>query len=86
MIWKNRLFLCERCGETRTVEKFLWYPQMFSKHWYWLIKVKLQQTILKIDIGGSVKWGKYSFKWCNTGIYINNKLIDKYLMGSYNPY
>lgn len=78
MIWKSRLFLCERCGEIRTVEKFLWYPQIFGGYWYWLIKAKLQQTILKIDIGGSGEWDKYAYKWCTTGIFVDGVLIKKY--------
>jgi hypothetical protein len=78
MIWKSRLFLKDRLGETRTVEKFLWYPRMFSKHWYWLIKAKLEQTIVEMDVGGSMEWSKYSYQWCTTGIFINNILIKKY--------
>lgn len=71
MIWKNRLCLSDQLGETRIVEKFLWLPHMFGKYWYWLMKAKVEQTILPFVAGE----GMYGYKWHTTGIYIDNQLI-----------
>jgi hypothetical protein len=63
MKWKSRLFLQDRVGETRSVEKFLWLPRLQDGHWHWLETVTAHQQILRCDVGGSGEWGKYGYYW-----------------------
>ena len=64
MKW-NRDPLRNRLGEKRVIEKFLWVPTRIGNVWKWLEKAQIEQQALKVDIGGSMEWGKYKVKWRN---------------------
>lgn len=68
MRWKSGLYLKSRQNESRVVRKFLWWPRRFdSGHWRWLEFAYIEEEILRIDVGGSMEWGRYAYAWCETG-------------------
>lgn len=68
MIWKSKFFLKDREGEVRTVRKFLLFPRRFdSKHWRWLEFALIKEEVCKVDVGGSMEWGNYAWRWCEIG-------------------
>jgi len=51
-------------GQERTTTKFLWYPRQFgTDQWRWLEWAMIKEAVLKIDIGGSMQWGRYKWAW-----------------------
>lgn len=70
MRWKSRLFLQDRLGEERIVEKFLLFPRFYEdhRHVYWLETAKIVERICRVDVGGSCQWGEYAYKWMEQGV------------------
>ena len=52
-------------GKERIIETFLWFPLRLGTQWRWLERVRIFQKVLEIDVGGSMEWGKYAYRWCN---------------------
>jgi hypothetical protein len=52
-----------RLGEFRIVERFLWYPMLLEREWRWLERTKIIQTVVRMDVGGSMEWGNYKYGW-----------------------
>ena len=67
MKWKSRYFFKDMEGDERIIKGFLFLPRCLGKshYWHWLKWVLIKQRICKIDIGGSMEWGKYTWKWEN---------------------
>jgi len=62
--WKPKL--TERDWEReRIVTKFLWYPKKIGDEIRYLETAKIRQRVLKVDVGGSMEWGKNKLKWCD---------------------
>ena len=55
--------LLGREGETRIITKFLFFPKKLDNERKWLEKAHILQKVCKVDIGGSMEWGKYKHKW-----------------------
>lgn len=73
MKWRSRLFLKDRLGEKRTVNKFLWYPRYLGQtRWRWLERAQIVEEIREVDIGGSMQWGYYSYEWRERGFVDND--------------
>lgn len=55
-------------GQVRDVKKFLWYPRSFdTKEWRFFETAIIIEKVMKVDIGGSMQWGKYAWKWVEIG-------------------
>ena len=63
MRWKSKAMTKEDEGLTRTVRKFLLLPRCQSGTWYWLETVSVLQKVVEMDVGGSMDWGNYAYKW-----------------------
>lgn len=64
----TRFALQAREGEERVVRKFLLWPRGFeAKEWRWLEWADLVEKVTKIDVGGSMQWGCYAWKWVEIG-------------------
>lgn len=53
----------DRLGETRIVTKTIIFPKTLKGVRKWGGKAKIIQMVCKRDVGGSMEWGKYSYKW-----------------------
>jgi len=62
MRWKKDP-LENREFDKRIIEKFLWFPKCLNGEWRWLEKALINQEVLKVDVGGTMEWGKYKHKW-----------------------
>ena len=71
MRWlKSKYELKDRMGDTRTVEKFLWFPRSLPNaagkwEYRWLERVSIKQIVDTVDVGGSGEWGNYAYCWCD---------------------
>lgn len=64
MKWKQDKYILEdRLGEQRKIFKFLTFPKLLDKEWRWLGTSLIVQEVCKIDVGGSMEWGNYAYKW-----------------------
>lgn len=70
MHWNSKFALKSREGETREVKKFLFFPKHFIEDtkWHWLETVIMEERICKVNIGGSMEWENFAWKWCEIGI------------------
>jgi len=57
--------LKSRLGEQRVIEKFLWLPVQIGDDIRWLERVRIVQEVIEVDVGGSMEWGNYAYKWLN---------------------
>jgi len=55
--------LIGRSGEERIVTKFLFFPKKLRNEWRWLEKASILQRVRRVDVGGSMQWGKYKHQW-----------------------
>ena len=55
--------LINRSGEERVITKFLLFPKKIHNEWRWLEKVFIRQKVIRMDVGGSMEWGKYKHQW-----------------------
>lgn len=60
---KDKEALKQSVGRTRVVEKFLFFPKLLDNEIRWLERSKILQMVLAHDVGGSMEWGKYKYKW-----------------------
>jgi len=64
MRWGKRYDLKDRLGDTRTVQKFLWYPRQYGESkWRWLETANIVEKICEVDIGGPMEWGFFKYEW-----------------------
>ena len=65
MIFKSNYFLKDREGEKRISRKFALLPRHFKqqKTGKWLEYIYVKEKIMKVDVGGSMEWGKYAWEW-----------------------
>jgi len=67
MKFKSRFALKSQEGKTRIVRKFLMLPRQFGdSEWRWLETADILESIIKVDVGGSV-YPVYAWKWCEVG-------------------
>ena len=59
----SKYTLKHREGETRIVTKFLLFPRCFGGQTRWLEKADIVEEVKKIDVGGSMEWGNYAWRW-----------------------
>ena len=65
MRFNSRYSLMSREGETRIHRKFLLMPRQFDEgKWRWLEYADIIERVCKVDSGGSMVWGAWSWKWC----------------------
>ena len=55
--------LIGRNGDERIKGKFLLFPKKLKNEWRWLEKAYILQRVMKMDVGGSMQWGKYKCQW-----------------------
>ena len=68
MKFRSKYYLKDREGEERIVTKFLLFPRRFeSNKWRWLERADIIERVCKVDVGGSMEWGNYSWKWEEVG-------------------
>jgi len=65
--WPSKTALKPREGEERMVRKFLWWPRSFGGEKRWMEWCNIVEMVLRIDVGGSMEWGNYAWRWCETG-------------------
>lgn len=64
MFFKSRFYLRDREGETRVRRKFLFFPKTFErKRTRWLCYANIIEKVMPLDIGGTMVWGAYEWKW-----------------------
>lgn len=64
----SKYALKSREGETRVVRKFLIWPRTFeSERTRWMEYADITEEIMRVDVGGSMEWGNYAWKWVETG-------------------
>jgi hypothetical protein len=64
MRWRSRPKMTKKdVGRLRVVERFLWFPKCLNGEWRWWERVKIIQTIVQYDVGGSMEWGKFAYPW-----------------------
>jgi len=64
----SRFSLQDREGETRIRRKYLIKPRTFdSERTRWFEWAWITEKIVKLDVGGSMEWGKYSWQWREVG-------------------
>ena len=70
MKWGRKESLKSREGETRVVRKFLLWPRhLGSDEWRWLCYADIVEKIVAHDVGGSMEWGNYAWKWTETAFH-----------------
>ena len=68
MRYSNRFTLKDRLGEKRVRRKFLLMPRSFrTGESRWLEWADVVEEILEIDVGGSMEWGEYAYRWREVG-------------------
>jgi len=55
--------LINRIGEERIITKFLLFPKKLHNEWRWLEKASIRQRVMKLDVGGTMMYGKYKCQW-----------------------
>ena len=55
--------LIAKVGVERIITKFLLFPKKLDNEWRWLEKASIRQKVMKMDVGGSMQWGKYKHQW-----------------------
>lgn len=55
-------------GDQYKAEAFLWFPKRLRNaddelEWRWLEHALIIYEVLKVDVGGSMEWGNYAYKW-----------------------
>jgi len=55
--------LLGRQDEERTITKFLLFPKKIGNEWRWLEKASIHQRVERIDVGGSMEYGRYKHRW-----------------------
>lgn len=64
----SKYALKDRQGETRVVRKFLIFPRTFeSSRTRWFEYASIVEEVLQIDVGGSMEWGNYAYRWREIG-------------------
>lgn len=65
---KSKYYLKKRAGEIRIKRKFLFFPRTFNgKFTRWLEFADIKEQITKVDVGGSMEWGNYAWRWIEIG-------------------
>ena len=65
MIFKSKFYLQDRLGEERVVRKFVLWPRHFGtdKRGKWMTFADIVEKVCEVDVGGSMEWGDYRYKW-----------------------
>ena len=62
MRWKDDP-LEDRFGDVRIVKKFLVFPKKLDDEWRWWETAYIVEKVCKMNVGGSMEWGKYKHYW-----------------------
>lgn len=64
----SKYALKPRVGEKRVVSKFLLWPRCFGgRSTRWLERADIIEQVMRVDVGGSMEWGNYAWKWVEIG-------------------
>lgn len=69
MRFNSQYALKDREGEERVRRKFLLLPRQLgeSKEWRWLEYANIIEQVRRVDVGGSMEWGRYTWVWLEVG-------------------
>jgi len=69
MRFKSQFALKDREGDKRVRRKFLLLPRQFGdgKEWRWLEYAHIIEQVCRVDVGGSMEWGRYAWAWVEVG-------------------
>lgn len=55
-------------GEQRIKRKFLLFPRRFTAaEWRWLEYADITEEVCEVDVGGSMEWGNFAYRWVEVG-------------------